>query len=225
MLLVWANSTAVAQTVDAAHGPLFGADALTTARRSLDLTASVTGGRDDDLGADSVKGESPLQPHVSGSYQDIDGALSFAESGRRINMTARATGTARHVPGLNQSAGSNGAVNADLSVVLDRQTSLRTSLAASHVSNFAFDTLAQRAQVTSPDEAIPSSSGGADAALDWARTAYGGSVTLTRAVGRVSSFSLTAGAAWLIGADALQNFTTRRDNHAWLATAGFRLRF
>jgi hypothetical protein len=38
-------------------------------------------------------------------------------------------------------------------------------------------------------------------------------------------FSLTAGAAWLFDAGALENFTARRDNQAWLLTAGFRLRF
>jgi hypothetical protein len=38
-------------------------------------------------------------------------------------------------------------------------------------------------------------------------------------------FSLTAGAAWLFDAAALENFTARRDSQAWLLTAGFRLRF
>jgi hypothetical protein len=194
-LFVWASPTATAQTVDAAHGPLFGANVLNGARRSIDLTASVTGGRDDDLSADSGTGGSPLQPHVGGTYQDFDGALSLVESGRRISLAIRSTGTVRHVPGLDQFAGSNAAVNADLSVFLDRRTSLRTIVSASHVENFAFDTLAQqRLQATSPDDTIPSSSAGADAPLDWTRTAYGGNMTLTRAIGKVSSFSFTAGA-------------------------------
>jgi hypothetical protein len=38
-------------------------------------------------------------------------------------------------------------------------------------------------------------------------------------------FTLTAGAAWLLDAAALENFTARRDSQAWLLTAGFRLRF
>jgi len=37
--------------------------------------------------------------------------------------------------------------------------------------------------------------------------------------------SVAAGAAWLFGADALQNFTATHATHAWLATVGFRLRF
>lgn len=40
-----------------------------------------------------------------------------------------------------------------------------------------------------------------------------------------SQFTLTLGAAWLLGADALENFTLRRDNRASLFTLGFRFRF
>ena len=47
--------------------------------------------------------------------------------------------------------------------------------------------------------------------------------TLEAAVSRQAS--LTVGAAWLFGADALENFTADRATQAWLATAGFRLRF
>ncbi|MBI3856837.1 MAG: hypothetical protein HY293_14205 [Planctomycetes bacterium] len=37
--------------------------------------------------------------------------------------------------------------------------------------------------------------------------------------------ALTAGAAWLLGSAALENFTQARETQAWLLTAGFRLRF
>ena len=194
MLSVWAMSTAVAQTVDAAHGPLFGADAPSGARQQLTMTMSITEGRDDDLGADSGTGGSQLQPHVRGSYEDIDGVLSFAGSNRRVSVTTGATGTARRAPGFDQLVGSNGAAFADLKVTLDRRTSLRTSLTATHVSNFAFDTFAQRAQALSAQEAASPLSGGADAALDWTRTAFGGSVALTRAFGKASTFSVVTGA-------------------------------
>jgi hypothetical protein len=40
-----------------------------------------------------------------------------------------------------------------------------------------------------------------------------------------SQFTLTAGVGWLLGADALENFTLRRENHTSLATLGFRFRF
>ena len=47
--------------------------------------------------------------------------------------------------------------------------------------------------------------------------------TLEAAVSRQLSVGLSG--AWLFGADALRNFTAARADHAWLATAGFRLRF
>jgi len=47
--------------------------------------------------------------------------------------------------------------------------------------------------------------------------------TLDAALSR--QLSLGVGAAWLFGADALQNFTATRASQTWLATAGFRLRF
>lgn len=40
-----------------------------------------------------------------------------------------------------------------------------------------------------------------------------------------SQFTLTVGAGMLFGADVLEHFTTRREDFAWLLTAGFRLRW
>jgi len=194
-LVVCASRRVVAQTVDAAHGPLFGDDLLNnTARRSLDLTTAVTAGLDTDLFADSGVG-SPLQTPVSGSYQDLDGALSFVETGRRVHVTADAAGTARHMPGFSQLAASNASGGANLSVELNRRTFLRANVAGSYVSNFAFDTLVQPAPVTtSPGDAVLASASVANTLLDWTRTTYGASVTLDRAVGRASSFGVTVGA-------------------------------
>lgn len=184
--------SASAQTTDAAHGPLFGADAGFVGRRSVDVAVAMTHGRDDDLGADSGTGVVPLQPQVGGMYEDLDASLALAETSRRFSLSARATGTARRYAGLDQFVGTNNAATADLSVSLGRKTSLRTSLGASHVSTFAFDAFSQRvdaAQAVSPSNAVDSTG------LDWTRTTYGGTVALTRTVGRRSTFTVVGGAS------------------------------
>jgi hypothetical protein len=191
MLLTWAIPSAIAQAADP-HGPLFGGDVPALPRGSLDLTMSLTKGQDDDLSADLGTGGSPLQPHVRGSYEDLDGGLSFSAKNRTVSFTARATGTARRTPGLARLADSNGTALTDVTVNFSRRLFLTTSLSASHVSSFAFDTFAQQAEAPPAGEAAASSSGPA-ASLDWRRTSYGGSATLTRLFGRTSSFSLIAG--------------------------------
>jgi hypothetical protein len=191
ILVVFGTWDVSAQTVDAAHGPLFQADPRSGAHKLVNFTLSTTEGRDDDLGADSAAGTSPLQSHVAGRYEDVDGALTLIGSGRRFSIGARATGTARRTPGVAGLAASNANAALDLTAAMTNKTTLRANLSASRVTTFSFDTFLQRSQA---DETSVSSKGAADVALDWARTSYGGTLTLSRTIGRVSSFSLIGAA-------------------------------
>lgn len=191
ILILIGTSDVSAQTVDAAHGPLFQADPRSDAHKIVNFNLSLTGGRDDDLGADSAAGSSPLQPHVAGTYEDVDGALTLVGNGRRFNIGARVNGTARRTPGVAGLAASNGNAALDIMAAVTERTTLRTNLSASRVTTFSFDTFLQRSQA---DETSVSSNGATDVALDWARTSYGGTLTLSRTIGRASSFSIVGAA-------------------------------
>lgn len=181
----------VAQTADATHGPLFGADSRSGARhRSLDMTVSVANARDEDLGADQGTGASPLQPRIGGQYSDLDASLSLAHTRQHFSVTARATGSVRHYPTLNSFVGSNDSAATELTVALGRKTTFQTRLDGSYVSSFAFDTFLRR---PGTDYVSASATGVEEASLDWTRTLYGGTANLTRLVGRRSSFSLIYG--------------------------------
>jgi hypothetical protein len=184
-----ARSTA-AQSSIAPHGPLFGGDAPSSPR-SLDMTASIYQGHDDDFNADTGAGGSPFQSHIGGQYSEFDSSLRLTETRPRFSIVSSANGSARRYPELASVVGSNAAATTDLNVALGRKTSLRAGIAGSYVSAYAFDTFVQRTQTDRP---IGSTGGVDDASLDWTRTTYGGTVQLTRAVTKRNTFSVLVGA-------------------------------
>ena len=181
----WGTRGAFAQSEERAHGPLFGGDsASSTIRHSIDVTASIANGQDDDLGAEQgATSGSPEQSRTGGRYSNVDAVVSLVQSRPRITVVARAASSVRYYPDLNGVVGSSDRAAADVNLELNRKTTLRTSLDASYVSSVAFDTPFQASDAAS-------SSALARSPADWTRTFYGGSTELARTTGEHSTVSV-----------------------------------
>ncbi len=172
----------LAQTRDTK--PLFGdAGPQSGARpRSLEITGSLSTAEDGDSG-------STLQP--SGQYSVLDTALSFAQTRRRFGVVARAASSLRHYADLKSFTESSDSAGMAFTVNLGRKTVLQTRLDASHVSSLAFDTFTRQSGLGQESSSTP---GVENASVDSTiATSYGGTMALTRTVGRRSSFGLSYG--------------------------------
>lgn len=155
--------------------------------RSLELRLAVSGAHDQDLSASLGQRGSPLSPRVGGEYADFEPSLSFVRTRRRLRVALRAASSVRRYMALDTLVGSSHFANADFSANLDRKTIVQTTVDFGHLSNFAFDAVARRPldqRSLSPTEVVATS-------FDWVTNSYGGSVGLTRTLGRQTSIVLS----------------------------------
>jgi hypothetical protein len=181
------------------NGSLFGGSERADNARShvVDLTMSVSSAYDDDLSEGQGVG-SQLQSPIGGQYSDLNAALTMGRKGPQVHVGARGSTSMRHYPALNSFVGSSHSGGADMAITLNRRTAFRANFEGSYVSTFALDTLSRQSGL-SPTSASSSSSssttGFENAALDWTRMSYGGTVALSRTLGRHSFVSVTSSAS------------------------------
>lgn len=187
-------SVAAAQApADAARG-LFGSEPLSGARRLLDLTVTLSSGRDDDLGAEQGVSSSPRGERIAGGYSDLDALLSVTRKRQHLDFSTRAGSSLRHYPELNSFVGSTYSGVTDVTVTTGRRTTLRANVTGYYVSSFAFETLSSEPAIAPGSRGQDVIGGGGTAtspSLDATRTRYSAMTQVTRTLGKRSSFSVT----------------------------------
>ena len=190
---VFGISVAAAQRPTDSEDALFGADRTPDVSRSMDLTVSISGARDDDLGADQGM-PSPIEERVGGSYSDWSALLSLGLKHKRLTLGSYAYGLVRHYPRLDNFVGSNFSAHTDLAITLGRRTVFSTAADANSASNFAFDTFNRQTRIRADEDwqsfSADMTSAARQMGLDWTSRSYGVRGNLTRTVSSRQSFSL-----------------------------------